>query len=1101
MNRLTKLLETEMKLSPCKLIQCILLILFVEFAGQLTTLAQPSSQKPAEVSAKASSSSKAPDYSQEALVIELLKTSYQFEKDGTGQHELNLRVKVQSEAALSRFGQLVFPYISANESLDIDYVRVKKADGSVVSASAGDVQDLTAPVSREAPVYTDVRQKHVTVPGLRPGDTLEYHAVWRVHTPLAANQFWLNHDFIKSDVIVLDEQLEVNIPSDSVVKLKTESGFDPTITERGGRRIYNWKHAVLERKEEKDDDKEVLRKRREELEDPKPPQVQMTTFKSWDDVGQWYAGLERDRVVPDEKIKAKVDELIRDRKTDREKIEALYEFVSKNFRYVSLSLGQGRYQPHAAAEVLSNEYGDCKDKHTLFSSMLIAAGLRAYPALMNSSRKIDADVPSPGQFDHVITAIPLGSETLWADTTAEVAPFRLLAPPLRDKKALVIPASGAARLETTPAEPPFVSSELVDLSGTVNDLGQLKGHAHLTLRGDSEMEYRLMFRRTPKSQWKELSYVMCASIGIRGGEATEIKTSDIADLEKPLEIDFDLSNNEFLDWSSKKEKLSLPLPAMALAIVDADKAESAKPIQLGAPVDTTYRLKLSLPAKYQARAPVPLAVNRDYAAYSSSYKLDGNTLIAERTYHLRQHEIPSSRTQDYIAFLNAARADEAQTLSVETEALAGTPAIPDSVKVEDLLQAAEAAANNNNYPMAEALLKRVLEREPKHQTARRQLGYALFGQQKLDEAISVLKEQTRLNPFDDYSYNLLGRAFWVQQKYPDAEVAFRKQIEVTPLDKWAHGNLGLMLVEWRKYKEAVPELEQAISLNPDQEAQYQISLGRAYLNLNQNEKGLAAFDRAVKLAPGQETWNDVAYYLTLSKIQLDKAQQYSESSVTEITTDLRNAELERLTPADIQHVALLAASWDTLGWVYFEKGDFDRAEKYITAAWWLAQHGEIGYHLGQIYEKRGRKDEAIRVYAQASGAMRTVPEAAEGLERLAGKDKLAALLRKGDDETRNSRTINLGRAQANVKGTSEARFFVSLVPGAGGVAQVSDVRFIAGDEKLKPAGELLKTAKFGLLFPDDKMTKVIRRGTLFCNSANGECSFIMIEPEYVTLIE
>src|SRR5205823_5841952 len=130
-------------------------------------------------------------------------------------------------------------------------------------------------------------------------------------------------------------------------------------------------------------------------------------------------------------------------------------------------------------------------------------------------------------------------------------------------------------------------------------------------------------------------------------------------------------------------------------------------------------------------------------------------------------------------------------------------------------------------------------------------------------------------------YNLLGRAFWQLQKYADAESSFRKQIEVTPLDKSAHGNLGLMLVEWRKYKEAIPELEQGISLNPDQESEYQISLGRAYLNLHEREKAMSAFDRAVKLQPGERTWNDVAYFLAVEKVELDKAQQYAESAVTE----------------------------------------------------------------------------------------------------------------------------------------------------------------------------------------------------------------------------
>ena len=51
--------------------------------------------------------------------------------------------------------------------------------------------------------------------------------------------------------------------------------------------------------------------------------------------------------------------------------------MAKNFRYVSLSLGVGRYQPHAASDVLHNQYGDCKDKHTLLASLLEAEGLHA----------------------------------------------------------------------------------------------------------------------------------------------------------------------------------------------------------------------------------------------------------------------------------------------------------------------------------------------------------------------------------------------------------------------------------------------------------------------------------------------------------------------------------------------------------------------------------------------------------------------------------------------------------------------------------------------------------------------------------------------------
>ena len=64
------------------------------------------------------------------------------------------------------------------------------------------------------------------------------------------------------------------------------------------------------------------------------------------------------------------------------------------FRYIGIAFGVERYQPHFAAEVLANQYGDCKDKHTLLASLLNAAGIKAYPALISTERDIDAEMPS-----------------------------------------------------------------------------------------------------------------------------------------------------------------------------------------------------------------------------------------------------------------------------------------------------------------------------------------------------------------------------------------------------------------------------------------------------------------------------------------------------------------------------------------------------------------------------------------------------------------------------------------------------------------------------------------------------------------------------------
>jgi hypothetical protein len=442
-----------------------------------------------------------PDHSQEAFIVEHVRTAWRFESDGRGRRELYMRLRTQSEAGVQQWGQLLFGYNAANERADIEFVRVRKPDGSVVNTSLDAVQDLSAPVQRVAPIYTDFRQKHATVESLRPGDTLEFKMVGTIHTALAPGHFWIEHGFTE-DAIVLDELLEIDVPAEKPLTLKTRSGYEPAIKEDAGRRLYRWTHANLTRKAEDDE--------KSENEDQTPPEdverspVRLTTFESWDQVGRWYAALEAPQRVPTDDIRKKAAELTRGLRSDIEKLEALYTYVATNFRYVSLSLGMGRYQPRAAADVLREQYGDCKDKHTLLASLIDAAGLRASAVLINSRTTIDPAFPSPSQFDHVITKASAAGEDVWVDTTSEVAPFRLLLIPLRKKQALVIDPAGTPRLEETPANPPMKSFLQADLDATMTAAGKLEGHLKVAFRGDIELLMRQAFRLTQAPDWKNI---------------------------------------------------------------------------------------------------------------------------------------------------------------------------------------------------------------------------------------------------------------------------------------------------------------------------------------------------------------------------------------------------------------------------------------------------------------------------------------------------------------------------------------------------------------------------------------------------------------------
>src|SRR6202453_239163 len=421
--------------------------------------------------------------SEEAAIFDRILNRVRFENNGTEVRETEAVIRIQSQAGVEEFGQLIFGYSSATEKLEVEYVRVRKPDGQVVVTPESTAQDFAPDVLKEAPMYSDYRQRHISVAALQPGDTLEYRTVTRVLTPLAAGNFWYEYTFPKG-VAVKEDRLELNIPKSREVKLKTPTR-KPEIQEPGDRRIYTWLVKDIEperdRNRDSDDDEEEA-----------DPDVQLTTFTDWKQVAQWYAKLQAERMAVDDSVHKKADELTKGADTLTEKARLLYDFVARNVRYVSISLGIGRYQPHSAADVLQNGYGDCKDKHTLFSAMLRAEGIQSYPVLIDSSRQLDADIPSPAQFDHVITAARLGTGTdiTWLDTTPEVTPFGLILYQLRNKQAVVASDDSEGGLRRTPADSPIRTFMHFVLDGKFSDFGALDATVEVTAQGDRDWPLR-----------------------------------------------------------------------------------------------------------------------------------------------------------------------------------------------------------------------------------------------------------------------------------------------------------------------------------------------------------------------------------------------------------------------------------------------------------------------------------------------------------------------------------------------------------------------------------------------------------------------------------
>ncbi len=481
-------------------------------------------------------------------------------------------------------------------------------------------------------------------------------------------------------------------------------------------------------------------------------------------------------------------------------------------------------------------------------------------------------------------------------------------------------------------------------------------------------------------------------------------------------------------------------------------------------------MKLGIPAKYGVRLPIGVDVKRDYAEYHSSYKFDAGQLVALRKLKVLLTQIPYERLDDYASFRRTVEADQAQSITFDNKS-PGTAGLGAGQSPDDLFDSALQAANNNNFTLAIELFERVAKADPKHKDLWNNLGRAYLADAQYQKAVDTFQKQLEANAYDEYAHTLLGQAYEGMQKYDEALAQYKKAIEVSPLDGNAHSSLGLLYSKQKRWSEAVPELEKAVSLQ-EKNPLLQISLGQAYIASGQTDKGMAAFERAITLSPTAVVWNNIAYSLAEQDVQLERASQYSDAAINAIETQLRDVNLDSLRPQDLFTANLLYNIWDTKGWVEFKRGNLDIAERYIRASWDAKGNGDIAFHLGEIAEKRGNKDEAIGDYLYALTGQSPSIEARGHLAALGVSGDLDGQIKKASAELEAQRTHKLA---ASGKGTGD--FFVLASP-----AKNEQVKFVTGDAEIKVLADIVKSADLGIVFPDPSSVRALRRGTVTCGT-------------------
>lgn len=399
-----------------------------------------------------------------------------------------------------------------------------------------------------------------------------------------------------------------------------------------------------------------------------------------------------------------------------------------------------------------------------------------------------------------------------------------------------------------------------------------------------------------------------------------------------------------------------------------------------------------------------------------------------------------------------------------------------------------------DYQKAAALSRELISLEPLYRGIRLTLGQSLLGLHQYNEAEAAVQEEMKLDPKSAFAYNLLGWIYQQHGRFEDAIAQYRKQIEITPDTFNPHANLGVLLASRKRCAEAMPELEKALSISPGQ-SRMVLAQGKCDIDLGNIAKGTSEMEQAADKSASSSSWNEAAYRLAEQNVELDTAERWSQKAIAIESVLLRDLSLDHATPTQMRLVNSMSNYWDTLGWIYFRMGKVERALGYADAAWRMHPTPTKGDHLGQIYEKLGRHEEAIRIYGMAVASAdlskrgpsspEDMAEARERLTQLAGQGAdVAVLIEQGHAALEALNSISLENTSKHI-GSAE---FTLKIAGD----RVMDVRQIGGDASFISFADTLRKSPLAVLAPQESGLEILRRGTLSCKSDAGECDFKLL---------
>ncbi|MFB2118829.1 DUF3857 domain-containing protein [Parapedobacter sp. 2B3] len=388
-------------------------------------------------------------------------------------------------------------------------------------------------------------------------------------------------------------------------------------------------------------------------------------YSNWEELGKWMFGalLSEGMNLPPHTV-AEVKGLVDGLASDREKAAALYRYLQRKTRYVSVQIGIGGFKPTAAALVDQLGYGDCKGLANYMRALLAVVDIPSYYCVVeagNAKRSISADFASMDQGNHVILCVPFEQDTVWLECTSQRLPFGFLGSFTDDRTVWACTPEGGKLLQT-PAYAATESTQERRAELQLADDGTVAGHMRTVFSG---------------GQYDNHSEIAESS----GGEQMKLlKTAYDIDHVGFGQIDYQKPDNEV---PTLVESLEVTLPRYAptsngqtFLVPNLFNRQSSVPTvkdrQLPVYINRGYadedHFTYTLPAGYTVvGGPWQTTLDSPFGRYEATVEQVGNQLSYRRRLVLHGGTYPANRYAEFCMFINGISSSDRHKLVLANE--------------------------------------------------------------------------------------------------------------------------------------------------------------------------------------------------------------------------------------------------------------------------------------------------------------------------------------------------------------------------------------------------------------------------------------------------